>query len=181
MKVNNKKVNTLFKKYYKWLTSCDNFNNLAFGETVSDFCLFGSSEVNPYEPKEKNIYVRTFENIAIGIIQTSSKNKYLNLNEYTTYQIKSVEKIFKAQVDKTDQRITDLYSRLFEIQDVDKDGKLSVEDLTVSLVYLDMQDGKLNGKLKYEDAITLGYNMNNEDGLSDMVTSLNEIKELLYN
>lgn len=181
MAVNNKKVNTLFKKYYKWLTSCENFNNLAFGQIVNDFCLFGADEMDPHEPKDKKMYIKTFENIARGIIQTSSESKYLNVNEYTSYQIKAVEKIFKAQVDKSDKRIKDLYAKLFEIQDLDKDGKLGVEDLTVSLVYLDMQDGKLNGKLKYEDAITLGYNMNTEEGLSDMISNLNDIKELLYN
>jgi hypothetical protein len=173
-------VPTVFKRYYSWLTNSMNLYNSTIGAVVSMFSIFGVSEVDPHEPTSRDIYVKMLESIAYGIIKSSSNKESLNLEEYINYQIEALETLFHKTADKNNKDMIEAYTNLFHILDSDNDNKLGIRDLTISLAYIDMQDGILNGKFRYEDAINMGQDINSEVGRFKMRLELNNLKALLY-
>lgn len=173
-------VPTLFARYYSWLTNNFNLYCASIGVAVQAFSVFGSSSVNPHVLTEKGQYVNALERIAYGIIKSTTKSESLNIRDYIKYQNKAFEKLFNKSFDINNKDMIENYWNLFEIQDLDKDNKLGIKDLTVSLAYLDMQDGILDGRLKYEDAINLGADIDSEIGRFRMKLELNNLKEMLY-
>lgn len=173
-------IPTLFSRYYSWLTSSINLYNVTIGLVVNNFSIFGESEVNPNIPQSKGIYIKALEIIAFGIIRSNSDNTYLNFKEYVNYQMNAFEVLFGTKINRQDAKIKKTYETLFELQDLDRDGKLGIQDLAVSLAYLDMQDGILNGKIRYEDAINLGEDINTEHGRMKMKRDLNKLYRFLY-
>lgn len=173
-------VPILFARYYSWLTNTFNLNCATIGVAVQAFSVFGSSEINPHKLTEKGLYVSCLESIAYGIIKSTTRDEALSIRDYIKYQNTAFEKLFKKQVDANDKDMIENYWNLFEIQDLDKDNKLGIKDLTVSLAYLDVQDGILDGRLRYEDAINLGADIDSEVGRFRMKLELNNLKEMLY-
>ncbi|MBR1754080.1 hypothetical protein IJ732_04510 [bacterium] len=173
-------VPTLFSRYYSWLTSSINLYNITIGLVVNNFSIFGESEVNPNIPQSKGIYVKALEVIAFGIIRTNSDDISLNYKEYVDYQINAFEALFGTKIERENPKFRKTYETLFELQDLDKDGRLGIKDLAVSLAYLDMQDGILNGRIRYEDAISLGEDINTESGRLKMKRDLIKLNRLLY-
>ena len=177
---NKNVVPTIFKRYYSWLTDSMNFYNATIGQVVKMFSIFGETNLDPHISSSKGVYAQFMERIAYGIIKSCTNAESLSLFDYINYQIKAMEILFKTKGDLEDENMVHIYKELFFIQDLDKDGRLGVQDLAVSLAYLDMQDGVLNGKFRYEDAITFGQDINSEVGKFKMKLELNNLKELLY-
>ena len=176
----NHVVPSLFTRYYSWLTNNFNLYCTTIGVAVKAFSVFGSSEINPHVLTQKGLYVRTLESIAYGIIKSTTRDESLSIRDYIKYQNLAFQKLFNRSFDFNDKDMMENYWSLFEIQDLDNDNKLGIRDLTVSLAYLDSQDGVLNGKLRYEDAINLGADIDSDVGKFRMKLELNHLKELLY-
>lgn len=173
-------IPTLYSRYYSWLTSSINLYNITIGLVVNNFSIFGESEVDPSIPASKGIYVKALEVIAFGIIRTNSDDICLNYEQYVDYQINAFETLFGTKIERKNPKFSKTYETLFELQDLDKDGKLGIRDLAVSLAYLDMQDGILNGRIRYQDAISLGEDINTEQGRLKMKRDLIKLNRMLY-
>ena len=142
--------------------------------------MFGETEINAKINTEKNAYIKAIETIAYGIIKSCTNAESLGLFDYINYQVNALEKVFNAPCDTREEYMVKTYKELFFLQDLDGDGRLGVQDLAVSIAYLDMQDGVLNGKLRYQDAITLGSDIESEVGKFKMKLELSNLKEMLY-
>lgn len=173
-------VPALFQRYYNWLTNSVNLYKATVGVLVNAFSLFPETQINIKNPADKKRYVDALETIAYGIIKKHSMSEDLGLFEYINYQVTALKRLFKCEGDIKDSNMIASYKNLFYVQDTDNDGKLDVKDLAVSIAYLDMQDGVLDGNFQYIDAITLGEDIDKETGRFKMRLELKHLREFLY-
>lgn len=139
------------QEYIDWSLDINNYNKTLAGEEVSELAIVKNYKELSDDDKLQGYKdeMKDFSQQFIDMYELDNDGN-MNYTEFVEHQNSAYEKMFGEEVGLPQEELDGLYTEHFNAQDINKDGKLSSDELAAQFVYFDYKkDEGLDGKIDY--------------------------------